>query len=211
MNNTPAKPINHICKQLLSLLAVLIVLSVPLSVARGEGFDDLLVRLPADANAIVLLDADRIFSSLIAKSENWRDKYASSFESTPLMLPPSATRFVLAAELEVENMTPVWEAAVMTLAVDTSVKQIADRRSGLVDSFAACTRLAAALYGSTIHRMVPVSSTGTAEMVKLLENTFRAVNIGLVNETAMICDRLGINVWEVIDAAGTKPFGFMPF
>lgn len=74
-----------------------------------------------------------------------------------------------------------------------------------------CTRLAQALYGSAIHRTVPVSSSKVAEMVKLLENTFRAVNIGLVNEVALICDRLGVNVWEVIDAAKTKPFGFMPF
>ncbi len=74
-----------------------------------------------------------------------------------------------------------------------------------------CTQMARALYGSAIHRTVPVSSSKVAEMVKLLENTFRAVNIGLVNEIALICDRLGINVWEVIDAAKTKPFGFMPF
>ena len=74
-----------------------------------------------------------------------------------------------------------------------------------------CTKLATALYGSAIHRTVPVSSSKVAEMVKLLENTFRAVNIGLVNEIALICDRLGIDVWEVIEAASTKPFGFMPF
>ena len=59
--------------------------------------------------------------------------------------------------------------------------------------------------------MVPVGSTRVAEMVKLLENTFRMINIGLVNEIAMMCDRMDINVWEVIDAAATKPFGFMPF
>ena len=74
-----------------------------------------------------------------------------------------------------------------------------------------CTQLATALYGSVIHRTIPVSSSQVAEMVKLLENTFRAVNIGLVNEIALVCDRLGIDVWEVIEAAKTKPFGFMPF
>jgi len=73
------------------------------------------------------------------------------------------------------------------------------------------TRLASALYGSAIETIVPVSSPQAAEMVKLLENTFRMVNIGLVNEIAQMCDRLGINVWEVVKAAGTKPFGFMPF
>jgi UDP-N-acetyl-D-glucosamine dehydrogenase len=74
-----------------------------------------------------------------------------------------------------------------------------------------CSKLAAALYGTAIETVVPVSSTRVAEMVKLLENTFRAVNIGLVNELALMCDRLGIDVWEVVDAAKTKPFGFMPF
>jgi UDP-N-acetyl-D-glucosamine dehydrogenase len=73
------------------------------------------------------------------------------------------------------------------------------------------TELAAALYGQIVKQVVPVSSTRVAEMVKLLENTFRAVNIGLVNEIALMSHNLGIDVWEVIDAAKTKPFGFMPF
>ena len=75
----------------------------------------------------------------------------------------------------------------------------------------ACRELAAALYSAAVDTVVPVSSTRVAEMVKLLENTFRAVNIGLVNELALMCDKLGIDVWEVVDAAKTKPFGFMPF
>jgi UDP-N-acetyl-D-glucosamine dehydrogenase len=73
------------------------------------------------------------------------------------------------------------------------------------------TTLACALYGAAIERTVPVSSPQAAEMVKLLENTFRMVNIGLVNEIALMCDRLRIDVWEVVRAAATKPFGFMPF
>jgi UDP-N-acetyl-D-glucosamine dehydrogenase len=76
---------------------------------------------------------------------------------------------------------------------------------------AACTELAAELYSACIDTVVRVSSTETAELVKLLENTFRAVNIGMVNEMAIVCDKLGVDVWEVIDAAGTKPFGFMKF
>jgi UDP-N-acetyl-D-glucosamine dehydrogenase len=75
----------------------------------------------------------------------------------------------------------------------------------------ACTEHAVILYEQTLGPVVPVSSTRVAETVKLLENTFRSVNIGLVNEMALMCDRLGIDVWEVIDAAATKPFGFMPF
>lgn len=74
-----------------------------------------------------------------------------------------------------------------------------------------CTRIAKLFYEQIISGVHPVSSTQSAEMVKLLENTFRSVNIGLVNEVALMCDRLGLSVWEIIDAAATKPFGFMPF
>ncbi len=74
-----------------------------------------------------------------------------------------------------------------------------------------CTRLAVALYRHAVDTVIPVSSTQAAEMVKLLENTFRAINIGLANEVAIMCRTLGIDVWEVIEAASTKPFGFMPF
>jgi UDP-N-acetyl-D-glucosamine dehydrogenase len=75
----------------------------------------------------------------------------------------------------------------------------------------ACARVACALYQPAIERLVPVSTTEAAELVKLLENTFRSVNIGLVNEMAIVCDKLGVDVWEVIEAAATKPFGFMKF
>ena len=75
----------------------------------------------------------------------------------------------------------------------------------------ACTEIASAFYEGAMETVVPVSTTEVAEMTKLLENTYRMVNIGLVNEMAIMCDRMGINVWEVIDAAATKPFGFMKF
>jgi len=75
----------------------------------------------------------------------------------------------------------------------------------------ACTEMGRLFYSQALERVVPVSSTQVAEMVKLLENTFRMINIGLANEMALMCGRMGINVWEVIDAAATKPFGFMPF
>jgi UDP-N-acetyl-D-glucosamine dehydrogenase len=76
---------------------------------------------------------------------------------------------------------------------------------------AACTEMGRLFYSQALQTVIPVSSTQVAEMVKLLENTFRMINIGLVNEMALMCERMGINVWEVIDAAATKPFGFMPF
>ena len=75
----------------------------------------------------------------------------------------------------------------------------------------ACTEVAATLFGNCIETVVPVSNARVAETVKLLENTFRSVNIGLVNEIAQMCKKMDIDVWEVIDAAATKPFGFMPF
>jgi UDP-N-acetyl-D-glucosamine dehydrogenase len=74
-----------------------------------------------------------------------------------------------------------------------------------------CTELGALFYSQALQTVVPVSSTQVAEMVKLLENTFRMINIGLVNEMALMCGGMGIDVWEVIEAAATKPFGFMPF
>src|SRR5262249_8670675 len=73
----------------------------------------------------------------------------------------------------------------------------------------ACTEMGRLFYSQALQKVVPVGSTKVAEMVKLLENTFRMINIGLANEIAMMCDRMGINVWEVIEAAATKPFGFM--
>ncbi|MBN1921636.1 MAG: nucleotide sugar dehydrogenase [Anaerolineae bacterium] len=75
----------------------------------------------------------------------------------------------------------------------------------------ACLEMGTALYGAALETIVSVSSTEAAEMAKLLENTFRAVNIGMVNEVLLMCERLGLDAWEVINAAGTKPFGFMKF
>ena len=75
----------------------------------------------------------------------------------------------------------------------------------------ACQQVGAALYGVVIDKVVQVSSTKAAEMTKILENVYRAVNIGLVNELKIVADRMGINIWEVIEAASTKPFGFTPF
>ena len=74
-----------------------------------------------------------------------------------------------------------------------------------------CVEVACALYSKICEKVVPVSSTDAAELTKLLENTFRMINIGLVNEFTVMCNRLGVDVWEVIDAAATKPFGFIPF
>lgn len=87
-------------------------------------------------------------------------------------------------------------------------KDIAKVVGGVTKS---CTELTISLYSQIIKEIIPVSSTRSAEMVKLLENTYRIVNIGLINELALLCNKMGVDVWEIIDAAKTKPFGFMPF
>ena len=81
----------------------------------------------------------------------------------------------------------------------------------IVGGHSDCLEAGKALYNIVIDEVVPVSSTATAEMTKLLENIFRAVNIGLVNEMKVVADAMGIDIWEVIEAASTKPFGFTPF
>ena len=91
---------------------------------------------------------------------------------------------------------------------DFTIKNTPKVVGGITES---CTKVAESLYQQITEKVIPVSTPEIAEMVKLLENTFRLTNIALVNELAIMCERLGINVWEVIDAASTKPFGFMPF
>jgi UDP-N-acetyl-D-glucosamine dehydrogenase len=108
-------------------------------------------------------------------------------------------------------MQPRLEARGLTIGTDVFLAFSPERVDPGNPVYHTKNTVAAALYGTCIDTIVPVSSPETAELVKLLENTFRSVNIGLVNEMAIICDRLGVDVWEVIDAAATKPFGFMKF
>jgi UDP-N-acetyl-D-glucosamine dehydrogenase len=124
-----------------------------------------------------------------------REILQPALESTGLKV---GTDFFLAFSPErVDPGNPVWQTHNTPKVV-----------GGITEN---CSRVAVALYQPAIERLVPVSTTEAAELVKLLENTFRSVNIGLVNEMAIVCDKLGVNVWEVIDAASTKPFGFMKF
>jgi UDP-N-acetyl-D-glucosamine dehydrogenase len=128
---------------------------------------------------------------------------------------PGTTRELLLPELENKKMKVGRDfyLAFSPERVDPGNKKFAIRNTpkivgGITDT---CTAHAAQLYGTIVESVVKVSSAECAEMVKLLENTFRSVNIGLVNEVALMCDRLKLDAWEVIDAAATKPFGFMPF
>jgi len=128
---------------------------------------------------------------------------------------PGTTKEIIEKELEAEGYT-VGEDYWLCFSperVDPGNRQYNVRNTSKVigGTTKQCSELAKTLYEIFIEEIVVVSSTKTAEMVKLLENTFRAVNIALVNEMALMCNRMGVDVWEVIEAAGTKPFGFMTF
>ena len=123
-----------------------------------------------------------------------------------------------------ELFVPILESAGLKCGVDFAVAFAPERIDPANKSFKVrdvpkvvggetplCTELAMKVYSHIFERVVPVSSSAAAEMVKLLENTFRAINIGLANEVALMCDRLGLDVWEVVEAAATKPYGFMKF
>jgi UDP-N-acetyl-D-glucosamine dehydrogenase len=123
-----------------------------------------------------------------------------------------------------ELIIPMLEDAGLAVGVDFAVAFAPERIDPANEQFALhqvpkvvggatplCTDLAVKIFRHVYDEVVPVTSTQSAEMVKLLENTFRAINIGLANEIALMCDRLGLDVWEVIDAAATKPYGFMKF
>ena len=128
---------------------------------------------------------------------------------------PGTTEEVLLPRLEAEGMTAGTDffLAFSPERVDPGNRRWNTRNTPKVVGGVTpgCLRVAQALYETAVETVVPVSSPATAEMVKILENTFRAVNIGLVNEMAQICHRIGIDIWEVIAAASTKPFGYMPF
>src|SRR5216110_2652021 len=128
---------------------------------------------------------------------------------------PGTTRELLLPALESTGLKPGQDffLAFSPERVDPGYPQWNTRNTPKVVGglTAACRRVAMAVYEPAIENLVPVSSTEAAELVKILENTFRSVNIGLVNEMAIVCDKLGVDVWEVIEAAATKPFGFMKF
>lgn len=102
--------------------------------AHAQTFVELSRRLPADANAVIVVNATAMYDSPLGKKENWRERFADSAESSPLMLPPSTERAVLAAELDIASLRPEWESAVMTLSVDPTVQQVAEMHHGIVDN-----------------------------------------------------------------------------
>lgn len=158
-------------------------------------------------------DVSYIVESLARITENRRKDQLIVLESTTY---PGTTREVLFPELEKEDEYKV--GSNYFLAFSPERVDPGNPRYNIVNTpkviggmTPACVEMAEALYGSIVDRVVRVSSPESAEIVKLLENTFRSVNIGLVNELALMSHALNVNIWEVIDAAATKPFGFMPF
>src|SRR5690242_21015121 len=157
-------------------------------------------------------DMGNVIAAADAIGRNCRPGIVVVLESTTY---PGTTREMLQPKLEAAGLT-VGEDVFLAFSperVDPGNPQWNTKNTPkIVGGITAnCTEVATALYATCLETLVPVSSTETAELVKLLENTFRSVNIGLVNEMAIVCDKLGVNIWEVIDAAATKPFGFMKF
>lgn len=174
--------------------------------------DAILICVPTPLNKIKAPDLSCVVASVEAVRGHLRAGQLVVLESTTY---PGTTDEVVLPKLE-ESGLKVGRDFFLAFSperVDPGNKQFNTRNTpkivgGITPD---CTRLAQTLYGQTVEKVIPVSSTRTAETVKLLENTFRSVNIGLINEFALMCDKLGIDVWEVIEAAATKPFGFLPF
>jgi UDP-N-acetyl-D-glucosamine dehydrogenase len=180
---------------------------------KGAGsLDAILIAVPTPLRKTKDPDISYIVSSLDAIAPQIRAGQLIVLESTTY---PGTTEEVLRPQLEERGLKagPRLLPRLLPERVDPSnpVYQTKNTPKVVGGSTAACTKVAALLYRQAIDTVHPVSSTQAAEMIKLLENTFRAVNIGLVNEIALMCEKLGLDVWEVIDGAATKPFGFMRF
>jgi UDP-N-acetyl-D-glucosamine dehydrogenase len=180
--------------------------------ARMQEMDAISIAVPTPLAKTRDPDMRFVLAAADAIGRNCRPGVLVVLESTTY---PGTTR---------ELMQPKLEAAGLTIGEDVFLAFSPERvdpgnpiwntknTPKIVGGITAnCTEVATALYATCLDTIVPVSGTETAELVKLLENTFRSVNIGLVNEMAIVCDKLGVNIWEVIDAAATKPFGFMKF
>lgn len=174
--------------------------------------DAIIVCVPTPLNKTKEPDISFIVSATDAIARHLHDDLVVVLESTTY---PGTTRELVAPRLE-QAGAKVGETLFLAFSperVDPSNKkwQTHNTPKVLGGMTPRCLEVSMALYSQIIETVVPVSNTDAAEMVKLLENTFRAVNIGLVNEVAVMCNKLGLDVWEVIDAAASKPFGFMPF
>ncbi len=180
--------------------------------ARLSETDAISICVPTPLSKFKDPDVSYIVAATEAVKKHLRRGQAIVLESTTY---PGTTREILLPALESTGLTVGQDffLAFSPERVDPGNPNYGTRNTPKVVGgiTADCQRVAVALYQPAIDTLVPVSTTEAAELVKLLENTFRSVNIGLVNEMAIVCDKLGVNVWEVIEAAATKPFGFMKF
>jgi UDP-N-acetyl-D-glucosamine dehydrogenase len=186
--------------------------SATTDMARLAEPDAISICVPTPLSKFKDPDVSYIVAATEAVKRTLRRGQAIILESTTY---PGTTREILLPALESTGLT-VGEDFFLAFSperVDPGNSTYGTRNTPKVVGgiTADCLQVAAALYQPAIETLVPVSTTEAAELVKLLENTFRSVNIGLVNEMAIVCDKLGVNVWEVIEAAATKPFGFMKF
>ncbi|MGH7586123.1 MAG: nucleotide sugar dehydrogenase [Gemmatimonadales bacterium] len=180
--------------------------------ARLREPDAVSICVPTPLSKFKDPDVSYIVAATEAVKAGLRRGQAIILESTTY---PGTTREIMLPTLEATGLT-VGEDFFLAFSperVDPGNPTYATRNTPKVVGgiTPACRDVACALYQPAIERLVPVSTTEAAELVKLLENTFRSVTIGLVTEMAIVCDKLGVDVWEVIEAAATKPFGFMKF
>ena len=186
--------------------------SATTDMARLSEPDAISICVPTPLSKFKDPDVSYIVAATDAVKKRLRRGQAIILESTTY---PGTTREIMLPALESTGLTVGQDffLAFSPERVDPGNAQYGTRNTPKVVGgiTADCRRVAVALYQPAIDTLVPVSTTEAAELVKLLENTFRSVNIGLANEMAIVCDKLGVDVWEVIEAAATKPFGFMKF
>jgi len=182
------------------------------SLAAAEKLDTLNICVPTPLRKNKDPDLSYVIAAVEAIRNHIRPGQLIILESTTY---PGTTREVVLPALEESGLKAGRDffLAYSPERVDPGNQQYTTRNIPKVigGATARCTKIAALFYQQFVEQVIPVSSTDCAEMVKLLENTFRSVNIALANEMALTCHSLGINVWEVIDAAKSKPFGFLPF
>jgi UDP-N-acetyl-D-glucosamine dehydrogenase len=179
---------------------------------RMSEMDAILIAVPTPLSKTRDPDMSYVTAAALAVARHVRPGMIIVLESTTY---PGTTREVILPELE-EGGLAVGEDVFLAFSPErvdpgNPVWHTKNTPKVVGGITSACTEMATALYSAALEAVIPVSTTETAELVKLLENTFRSVNIALVNEMAIVCDKLGVDVWEVVEAAATKPFGFMKF
>lgn len=209
--NAGESPIKHIDNQAIAAMRAA-GFAATTDFSRANECDALIVCVPTPLNRYREPDLSFVIATMKQIAPHFRRSQLLSLESTTW---PGTTEEILLPFVE-EAGLKVGEDVFLVYSperedpgnIDFSTQTIPKVIGGHTDT---CREAGIALYGSFIDRVVPVSSTRAAEMVKLLENIHRSVNIGLANEMKIIADRMGLNIFEIIDAAATKPFGFTPY